>query len=191
MQFCFIFCGTNGTGKTKFALEEFVMKYPKNVIILDPLNGEKKWSIYPVIGETKIKQLSISKPIKAKLDVDFSSNKYWEILMQIKNSLIVFDDFNFFLTYDTRGVAFRDLLLRRRQLNNDIILICHGLSEVPPSFFTFASHLVIFNTTDSYLRLKNKIPNGSEIIAVIEDVKRQAKSNPYAKEIYQLRTLKA
>ena len=51
--------------------------------------------------------------------------------------------------------AIRRVLIRRRQNQIDVFAVAHGLSEVPASFYTFATHLICFKTNDSLVRLRN------------------------------------
>ena len=191
-NFAWIFAGTNGTGKTTQALNA-IDRYPKhkNVVIFDPMFGERKWEKYPIMSldEALPFEMGENKTKRIRLDVDYSNKKYFERLMEITNSLLVFDDAMFWLNDDPRGRHFRLLYLRRRQLNNDIIFIAHGMSEIPPSFFTFSTHIWLFNTTDGFERSRAKIPNFEAIAGNVMKVNNDAKQNPYAFRVIEMRKL--
>lgn len=177
-----IVAGTNGTGKTTFA-EKLISTLKKPVIVIDPDGMEKTWQKYPTIEKSDIYYLQPGKKVRIIYDDD--DKTFFEMLRTIKNSAIIFDDAMFFLE-DRKNENFRKLFIRRRQLNNDIIFICHGLSEIPPSFWTFATHLVLFKTRDGFERSKKNIPNFETVKNGIFLVNEKAKNNHYHKEIISL-----
>ena len=142
----FIIVGTNGTGKTTL-LNELIRKTGKKALIIDPDGMEWK----------EIKEIE---PIQAS---DFSSG-YAKILapsseeidevINFQNGSLVLDDCRYYLK-SRMEESIRKILIRRRHNSIDVFAVSHGLSEVPASFYTFATHLICFKTNDSLVRLRN------------------------------------
>lgn len=72
---------------------------------------------------------------------------FYEIRKYFRNGLILIDDARLYLS--SRPEEFRRMIMRRRQSNNDVLFMCHGLSEIPPSVETFINDIILFRTTDS------------------------------------------
>tara|TARA_R100000742_G_C4247338_1_gene66056 strand:+ start:265 stop:819 length:555 start_codon:yes stop_codon:yes gene_type:complete len=142
----FIIVGTNGTGKTTLLNKLIEQKGGKSLII-DPDGmewGHVKEIAPEQCGEITDGQGKILAPIPEDL----------EHLINFQNGSLVFDDCRFYL--QTRmEQSIRRILIRRRQNSVDIFAVAHGLTEVPASFYTFATHLICFKTNDSLTRLRN------------------------------------
>lgn len=100
--------------------------------------------------------------------------------------MLMFDDAAFYLA-DSRAEHFRKILMKNRQTNNDVVWICHGLSEIPPSFWTFFSVLILFKTTDSFERKKHAYPGFEAMAKRVELVNELAIKNKYAHKYFRLR----
>jgi len=142
----FIIVGTNGTGKTTL-LNKLISETNRKALILDPDGLEWKdiEEIQPdKAGELKSGYAKILAPAPDDL----------EHLLEFQNGSLVLDDCRFYLK-SRMEESIRRILIRRRQNSNDIFAVAHGLSEVPASFYTFATHLICFKTNDSLVRLRN------------------------------------
>ena len=142
----FIIVGTNGTGKTTL-LNRLVDEKGGKSLVIDPDGLE--WSHVEEIapekcGELKSGQAKILAPSIEDL----------EHLMNFQNGSLVLDDCRFYLK-SRMDESIRRILIRRRQNSIDVFAVAHGLSEVPASFYTFATHLICFKTNDSLVRLRN------------------------------------
>ena len=83
-------------------------------------------------------------------------------LVNYTNGNLVLDDCRYYVrSRFEEGV--RQLLVRRRQKDVDIFAVAHSLNEVPPTFWTFATHLVLFKIKDNPQRLKQNIPKFKEL----------------------------
>ena len=142
----FIIVGTNGTGKTTL-LNKLVDEKGGKSLIIDPDGME--WSHVEEIapekcGELKNGQAKILAPTIEDI----------EHLIDFQNGTLVLDDCRFYLK-SRMDESIRRILIRRRQNAIDVFAVAHGLSEVPASFYTFATHLICFKTNDSLVRLRN------------------------------------
>jgi ABC-type cobalamin/Fe3+-siderophores transport system ATPase subunit len=137
-----IIVGTNGVGKTTFAKDIIEKKYPKDrsVLIADPDGYEPAWHKYPSIDVGNIQHMTnhrfrFMSPEKEDL----------EEFRKFKNGMLVLDDCNHYLKANLQ-TEMKQIFIRRRQNDVDIIAMAHHLTEVPPKFWNFASHLVLFKT---------------------------------------------
>jgi thymidylate kinase len=142
----FIIVGTNGTGKTTL-LNKLISNTGRKALILDPDGLEWK-----DIQEIKPEQAGELKKGYAKILGPSSDDL--EHLIDFQNGSLVLDDCRFYLK-SRMEESIRRILIRRRQNSNDIFAVAHGLTDVPASFYTFATHLVCFKTNDSLVRLRN------------------------------------
>jgi hypothetical protein len=143
--------GTNGTGKTTLVLNDFVAKYKNKVLIVDADGMEQKWQQFPLIEPQQI-----SNPTHRITRVLMQDEKTTiENISNFTNGLVVLDDCRVYIS-NRLEKPFRRLFIRRKQFCQDQIAVAHGISEIPSTFWTYATHLILFKTTDSYLRQSSK-----------------------------------
>jgi ubiquinone biosynthesis protein COQ9 len=142
----FIIVGTNGTGKTTL-LNKLISQTNRKALILDP--DGREWDEIQEIEPEQAGELK-----KGYGRILAPSSDDLEKLIEFKNGSLVLDDCRFYLRTRMEE-SIRRVLIRRRQNSNDIFAVAHGLTEVPASFYTFATHLVCFKTNDSLIRLRN------------------------------------
>lgn len=137
-----IVVGTNGVGKTTF-VNNIVEGYPKerNVLIADPDGYEPAWYKYPQIPDVNL----IPSMTKHRFRHMAPDKEDLEIYKYFRHGLLVLDDCNHYLRANLQ-YAMKQIMIRRRQNDVDIIAVAHSLSEVPARFWSFASHLVLFKT---------------------------------------------
>ncbi len=180
-----LFVGAQFTGKTSLAIQ-IVSQVPRKTLFVIPDDGEPKLRAYPPITLEKLHLMRGTKT-KARIIYDEDRSDFFQFIRHnFFNGTLFFDDGMYFLA-DRRAEQFRKLLMRNRQSNNDIYFVCHGLSEVPASFWTFFSTLVLFKTTDSFDRASYRTPNFDELKQRKNEVDRLAQNNPHAYKIYKLR----
>ena len=128
----------------------------RKTLVVDPDGLE--WGMIPTIDINEINRLKDGK--KARI----IAPDYKDIveLVNYKHGNLVLDDCRYYVrSRIEEGV--RQLLVRRRQKDVDIFAVAHSLNEVPPTFWTFATHLVLFKIKDNPQRLKQNIPKFREL----------------------------
>jgi GTPase SAR1 family protein len=133
-QLFLIIVGTNGTGKTTLTKK---LISQRKTLVIDPDGLE--WGSLPTIDMDEITKL------KDGVSARVIAPDYKSIvsLVNYKNGNLVLDDCRYYVrSRIEEGV--RQLLVRRRQKDVDIFAVAHSLNEIPPTFWTFATHLVLF-----------------------------------------------
>jgi ABC-type sugar transport system ATPase subunit len=151
-----IILGTNGTGKTtlvkKLVINE-LKKKESQVLIVVP--DDMEWNAIPWVNPrfpTRIENY-----VKARKVIYFDG--LIDIIRErFRNGLVVFDDCRSYFTAALE-TDLHSLLIRRRQQMIDIIAVGHGFTEVPPKFFTFATHYGLFKTIDNINKRKYDMQN--------------------------------
>jgi len=184
-QLRIILVGTNGTGKTTEA-DNYIKRYPesKKALIVTLDDFEPTWRKYPTIEPQHLRNINNIKERKTK--ILFTDNKLFDdILLYFHDGMLILDDARSYT--GSRDDNLRNIFIRSRQNNLDLLFICHGLSEIPPSLLTFTTHIVLFNTTDSWQRLKTNIPNHQKFEQIVNDVRKKSLENPYHKKIIDVK----
>lgn len=152
----FIIAGTNGTGKTTL-LKKLIQQNGKRTLIIDPDGYEFSDVATIEIGDiTRIKN-------GKKARIVAPTNKDLENLINFTDGNLVLDDCRYYIKSRIEE-SIRRLFVRRRQHSIDIFAVAHSLNEVPPTFWTFATHLILFKTKDSSDRLKQNFPRYEEVL---------------------------
>lgn len=152
-QLFFILVGTNGTGKTTLTKK---LISGRKTLVIDPDGLE--WGSLPTIDMEEITQIKDG----ASARVIAPDYKSIVSLVNYKHGNLVLDDCRYYVrSRIEEGV--RQLLVRRRQKDVDIFAVAHSLNEIPPTFWTFATHLVLFKIKDNPQRLKQNIPKFREL----------------------------
>ena len=118
--YCIAILGKPHTGKSTLA-RNFYLESRKNKLIIVPDNEESLFH---------------------SLNVTVYDKRNEQKIIDLKNFLIVLDDFRFY-SESNRDFFVRKLLIRRRQKQNNIILIAHSPNELPPSYWRFLTHVII------------------------------------------------
>lgn len=95
-----------------------------------------------------------------------------------KKGLLIFDDCRAYFKASLNDELHK-LFIGKRQHEIDIIASGHGLTEIPPKFFTFASDIIIFRTRDNLQKRKNDLIEFSLLQMAQNFVNEKAKSNPH------------
>lgn len=150
----FIICGTNGTGKTTILRD--MVNTERKLLVIDPDGME--WDDLPEIQVGQIGQLQP----RAKARVIGPGPEQLEFLLEYNNGNLVLDDCRYYVKARIEE-SIRKTLVRRRQKGIDVYAVAHSLTEVPPTFWVFATHLILFKTRDNTQRLKQNIPKYREL----------------------------
>lgn len=178
-----IILGTNGTGKTTLAKKLVLSELKKKdshvlVIVPDDMEWHTLPWVHPRFPHRIETYVGARKIIYEPGILDIIRDRF-------RNGLLVFDDcrayFDASLDRDLHS-----LLIRRRQQMTDIIVVGHGFTEVPPKFFTFATHYALFKTIDNIDRRKPVIQNFEEMKEAQQRVNERARVEPHYYEIIKV-----
>ena len=140
--------GVNGTGKTTFLEKEVLSKY-KKALVLTPDNSE--WKTLPVVRADELKFFNgIGKMIYTGPEI------LTTISRRFYGGALILDDALAYLNEQTPATM-QYIYIRRRQFGIDIYLVAHGLRQIPPKAFSFASWLILFNTVENFSSRKKEI----------------------------------
>lgn len=175
-----IFIGTNGTGKTS-ALKRLVVaelkKKDSHVLIVVP--DDMEWNMVPFVNARF--------PERIKNYVGARKIIYFPGLLKIisdnfREGLLIFDDCRSYFRAQT-DPDLLDILIRRRQKMLDVCAVGHGFSQIPPAFFTFSTHIVLFRTTDSIKKRKDDLKDFERMQEAQARVNKEAETKPHYNEI--------
>ena len=169
--------GANGTGKTSFLQKEVLPKYQKALIITpDPA----EWKQYPIVSIDELKYFNaIGRMVYS------GPQMLQNVSKRFYGGALLLDDAMAYLDEQTPD-SLQYIYIRRRQFGIDVYLVAHGLRQVPPKCFTFASWLILFNSVENFsARKKELIPEIYDTIITAQTNIREKvkKGNPYYKEI--------
>jgi ABC-type Mn2+/Zn2+ transport system ATPase subunit len=175
--------GTNGTGKTTFVKKLVINELRKkdsHVLIVVP--DDMEWHTIPWVNPRF--------PHRIESYVGARKVAYFPGLLDIirdkfRNGLVVFDDCRAYFTAALE-TDLHSLLIRRRQQMIDIVAVGHGFTEVPPKFFTFATHFTLFKTCDNINRRKNYLMNYEAMQAAQKSINEKAIKNPHYYEVIKV-----
>lgn len=174
-----ILLGTNGTGKT--------------TLLQRILAGSRQKSL--VITPDDIEWRQCGEPLALATPDDFTFSGIrrhifdparrggtLDRLEYFRRGVLVFDDCRAYLHAAT-DERIRQLIIRRRQRMVDVFAVGHGFNEVPPVFFTFASEIILFRTTDNIARRRNCLKDYDRTLEAQTRVNRRAASQPHYFEV--------
>jgi hypothetical protein len=177
-----IFVGINGTGKTSL-LKKIISdmnNHGHRILIVTP--DAIEWRDIPSISYRLKHHIRTYKGIRR---IVYYDDCLADVQKYFTNGVLVLDDARDYIKAQTDDVM-RWLKLRRRQAGIDLFAVFHGLSQVPPEFFTFTSHLWLFYTTDNLKRRSDCLEEHlyTEIQQCKQDILKEVEQgNPYAKKL--------
>lgn len=177
-----ILVGINGTGKTTFlknVLTQTVTAENRALIVTpDPT----EWKDVQEVAGCEIATFNgIRKVIYYKGCMEMIQQYY-------SNGILVMDDARTYIHAQSDDFMIW-LQIRRRQAGIDIFTMFHGLTQVPPVFFTFATNLILFYTKDNIKRRGDYVDEDdfNEIEAAKRRIAAKVKAgDPYYYEIIKL-----
>lgn len=142
---CSILVGINGTGKTSFvkSILEHTINEKNRALIVTPDPAE-----WRQVDEVAGRDIATFKYIRK---IIYYKGCMEEIQKYYSNGMLIFDDARVYIHAQSDDFM-QWLQIRRRQVGVDFFCMFHGLTQVPPVFFTFASKLVLFYTKDNIKR---------------------------------------
>lgn len=143
-----IFVGVNGTGKTTL-LKKVITNMKENghrILIVTPDPAE--WRDVPGIHSRLRHHIATYTGIRR---IVYYKGCMEDIQKYYKNGVLVFDDARVYIHAQSDDFM-TWLQIRRRQAGIDFFSVFHGLTQVPPIFFTFATNMFLFYTKDNIKR---------------------------------------
>jgi GTPase SAR1 family protein len=175
-----IIIGTNGTGKTT-ALKKLVAKelQKKDSHVLIVVPDDMEWNMIPFVHPKF--------PHRIESYVGARKIIYFPGLLEIiserfRDGMLIFDDCRAYLSASVEQ-DLHDILIRRRQKMIDVCAVGHGFTEVPPKFFTFCTHIVLFRTTDSINKRKDDLKDFERMKEAQARVNQKALTDPHYNEV--------
>jgi ABC-type Mn2+/Zn2+ transport system ATPase subunit len=145
-----IILGTNGTGKTTL-LENVLLNSDQKSLVVTP--NDIEWQNYEAVDLNTASDFNYT-GIRRHIFNPDKKNGTLTRLEYFKRGVLVFDDCRAYLGAQT-DERIRQLIICRRHRMIDVFAVGHGFTEVPPVFFTFATDIILFRTTDNIIRRKN------------------------------------
>jgi hypothetical protein len=179
--------GTNGTGKTTFSKELVAGELRKpngHALIITP--DEIEWNNVPEVNMNFPERISRYVGARRIVACDDDIEQHLiNIKQYFRNGLIIFDDSRGYFT-DKPPRILRQFLVRRRQLTSDILVIGHGFSQIQPAFFSYATHIALFNTPDPVSTRKERFYDIKKWEAIQNRINTNALTDPHYKEIHKI-----
>lgn len=179
---CSILVGINGTGKTSFIknILEHTVNERNRALIVTPDPSE--WRQVSVVSGREIATF------KGIRKIIYHPGCMEEIQKYYSNGMLIFDDARVYIRSQSDDFM-QWLQIRRRQVGVDFFCNFHGLTQVPPVFFTFASNLILFYTKDNIKRRAEYVDEAD--FAAIQEAKARIaqkveSGTPYYYEIITL-----
>lgn len=172
--------GVNGTGKTTF-LREYVTKCGK-ALIVTPDGAE--WKSFP-----EVRSAAEIRGLQGVARVVYEDERTLEnVVNNFYGGTLILDDAMAYLSEKTPAIM-QYVYIRRRQFGVDIFIVAHGLRQLPPKCFTFASWLILFNSVENF-SMRKKDVREDIFNRIMEAQKRISgkvlKGEPYYREVILL-----
>ncbi|MDR2824794.1 MAG: hypothetical protein LBB41_06320 [Prevotellaceae bacterium] len=171
--------GAKGTGKTTL-LQTIISTAKERVLICTP--DEIEWQQYEITELLRPSDFDfhdVKKFIFTNVDKkDFSVNG--QRVNCFTRGFLIFDDCRlFFKGYEYEKEVYRQLIIRQRHKMRDIFLVAHGFKEIPPFFFTCATDIILFRTTDNIAARKKDLKDFDRMLAAQARVNAKAQTQPH------------
>ena len=137
-----VILGANGTGKSTL-IRDILKANDEKSLVITPHDVE--WLDCEHVDLDKSADFLFSGIRRHIFDDDKKDGTLGKV-KYFKKGKLVFDDCRYYFE-DKTPKALRALLIARRQRMVDVFAVGHGFNEVPPVFFTYASHIILFRTT--------------------------------------------
>jgi ABC-type Mn2+/Zn2+ transport system ATPase subunit len=166
--------GTNGTGKTTLARTIFDSVSCKRKLVVTQHATE--WAY---LQENKLSKADDLLFTGQNWHLVIDEKKIFKKLNSFSNGVLLFDDCMNYMTSQT-DIDIKRLYISRRQKAVHIIMIAHGLTEVPPKAFTFCTDIFLFATRDNIdSTRKNTVQDYEKLLAVQQRVNQTAKEKDW------------
>lgn len=182
-----IILGTNGTGKTTF-LKKLVInelkKKENHILLLTPDDAEftEVPEVHPNFPERIERYSGIRKMITTRSE---AANNLQIVRDRFRKGVLIFDDCRAYFDPSTLSIL-ETIMVRRRQMMIDVIAVAHGPSKVPPAFFSYMTHIVLFKTNDPMKTRKDRLDDIARWETIQHRVNEKAIADPHYFEIHKI-----
>lgn len=173
-----VILGANGTGKTTILKNILAVSLDKSLVVAPDVIG---WENYPLV-DLDCADDFLGSGIRTHIFDDRKKGGTLDKIELFKKGNLVFDDCRAYFA-DKTDPRIHKLIIRRRQRMVDIFAVGHGFNEVPPKFFTFATEIILFRTTDNIARRKNCLKDYEMMVEAQRLVNEKARLNPHYYEV--------
>jgi hypothetical protein len=182
-----IILGTNGTGKTTFLKKLILNEMKKNdnhILILTPDDAEflEVPEVHAAFPE-RIQRYSGARKMITTLDEAEANLKI--VREYFRKGTLIFDDCRSYFKASTLSVL-ETIMVRRRQMMIDVIAVGHGPSKIPPAFFSYMTHIVLFKTNDPIKSRKDRLDDIARWEIIQARVNEKAITDPHYYEIHKI-----
>jgi len=173
-----IVLGATGTGKSTFLRN--AVKDKKHVLVVTP--DDIEWRDIP---ETQLRnENDFSFDGQKRFIFERSTEKTnLENLARLNcftNGTMLLDDCRMYLSNkENYSDMYRLYFGRKRQKMVDYFFVGHGFMEVPPIIYTFATDLILFNTTDNVIRRKDVLKDYYSVAELQKRITEKSVQNPH------------
>ena len=175
--------GTNGTGKTTYLLQTLsAVSKSRRAIVVDYENAEKAWQPFDELDlsdRDAVASFTGIRRVNWALHEDESLSlikKYY------RNGILVLDDCRTYLKSSLED-QLHQLLIRRRQYMLDVFAVAHSFQDIPPRFFQFTTHVVLFRITRPLDDRKKMLANPASVAEALARIDAKSKTNPHYFEL--------
>lgn len=170
--------GKRRTGKTTLG-RKLIEKSPHKKIILVDTFEHPDYSDFKTITTQELSRVK-----RGRVRVLYRSDADLDAVNEhSNNSLIVFEDCTKYIYGDLTS-AIRGIVFDSKQKKNDVLLMYHGFSFIPPKILSNLNYITLFKIGENIDRYKSKIPNYEILLKAHKEI--QASSNPYINKTFQV-----
>lgn len=172
--------GRVGCGKSTIVrkLARAALQQHRRVLVLTGHDNE--WLDLPMVHPRFPER--IASYVGGRRIIVTSKQSAYEAIRIFRNGLLILDDCRMFLP-PYPDTDLENLVISTRQKDVDLIVVCHGFSQLPPVFFTFVDYFVLFGTRGNIKERKNYFQDFKMIQEVVRDVNELSKSDPHTFKI--------
>ncbi len=167
LGYSIVVSGHTGTGKTT-SVKSTLKKIKNNSMYIFDVNAE---------------YLEFNNKAKNAHDFDV----FLDLVEDVKNSVIVFEESTIFLSKSSNLKKIRSLLVRKRHNKNVVIFNFHSVRSVSNFIIDLSDFYILHYTTDKPEYINHHFKDSPEMISAYNYVQRGQKVNRFIKKIIPLK----